>query len=72
MYVNDHEPPHFHAKYGQYEIKVEIDSGVVIGEFPRRALGAVLDWYVQHIAELRENWRRARNHEALARIEPLE
>jgi hypothetical protein len=27
MYVNDHVPPHFHAKYGQFEIKVEIETG---------------------------------------------
>jgi hypothetical protein len=51
---------------------VEIDSGVVAGTFPRRALGAVLDWYVGHVAELRENWSRAQNGEELARIDPLE
>jgi hypothetical protein len=72
MYPNDHAPPHFHAKYGSYEIKVEIDSGVVSGTFPRRALGFVLDWYIQHVAELRDNWRRAQNHEGLVPIEPLE
>jgi len=72
MYHRDNAPPHFHAKYGVYEITVEIESGVVAGTFPRRALGAVLDWYVEHIAELRLNWNRAVNDEALARIDPLE
>jgi len=23
MYWNDHSPPHFHAKYGEYEITVQ-------------------------------------------------
>ena len=44
MYYRDHALPHFHALYGDYEILVEIDSGVVTGNFPRRALSAVLEW----------------------------
>lgn len=31
MYWDDHLPPHFHAKYGGYEITVEILTGVVEG-----------------------------------------
>ncbi len=27
MYWNDHSPPHFHAKYGEYEIVVSIQDG---------------------------------------------
>jgi hypothetical protein len=29
MYYDDHVPPHFHAKYGEFEITVEIESGAV-------------------------------------------
>lgn len=72
MYYSDHAHPHFHARYGGYRIKVDIESGVVTGTFPRRALNAVLDWYVAHINELRENWNRARNGEPLVDISPLE
>ena len=72
MYYSDHSRPHFHARYGEYRITVEIDSGIVSGEFPRRALSAVLDWYVAHVDELRENWNRARNDEPLTGILPLE
>jgi hypothetical protein len=43
MYYSDHGRPHFHAKYGRYRISVDIESGVVTGEFPRRALTAVLE-----------------------------
>ena len=28
MYYNDHAPPHFHAKYGAFEITVRIADGV--------------------------------------------
>ena len=38
MNWGDHPLPHFHAKYGAYEILVEIETGVVKGQFPKRAL----------------------------------
>ncbi len=72
MYYRDHPPPHFHAEYGEYEITVEIDSGVVRGKFPRRALSAVLDWYALHQGELAENWELACQERPLNRIDPLE
>ena len=45
MYWDDHAPPHFHAKYTDYEITVNILTGVVEGKFPKRALRHVLEWY---------------------------
>ena len=44
MYWDDHAPPHFHAKYGEYEVTVNINTGVVEGKFPKRALKHVLEW----------------------------
>ena len=38
MLYDDHRPPHFHAEYGEYKVTVEINSGVIQGRFPRRAL----------------------------------
>ena len=72
MYYRDHAPPHFHATYGEYELTVEIETGVTQGRFPRRAMSAVLEWYREHVDELRENWQRARSEEPLEQIEPLE
>jgi hypothetical protein len=43
MYWQDHAPPHFHAKYGEYKITVDIQTGVVEGKFPKRALKHVLE-----------------------------
>jgi hypothetical protein len=45
MLYDGHSPPHFHAEYGEYKISIDINSGVVEGRFPRRALSAVMDWY---------------------------
>ena len=72
MNGGDHPLPHFHARYGQYEIIVEIETGVVRGEFPKRALRAVLDWLDEHQAELLANWQLAQLRKPLKSIAPLE
>jgi len=51
MYYSEHAPPHFHAEYGEFEITVEIHTGVVTGKL-RAALHLVLEWYSLHKAEL--------------------
>ena len=39
MFFNDHPPPHFHARYGEFEATVEIGTLEVLdGQLPRRAL----------------------------------
>lgn len=72
MYFRDHAPPHFHAFYGEYEITVEIESGVIEGTFPKRALRAVLEWLDLHRDELLEDWELARLEKPLKDIKPLE
>jgi hypothetical protein len=72
MYYNDHAPPHFHAKYGDFEITVEIATGTVNGNFPKRALKLVDEWRELHRAELQADWELARARRPLTRIAPLE
>lgn len=72
MYWDDHQPPHFHARYGDYRIKVAIPDGEIEGRFPRRALGHVLEWWGLHKAELEEDWRLARERKTLKPIPGLE
>ncbi len=72
MNYNDHTPPHFHARYNDYEITVEIETGVITGKMPRRALQLVLEWLDQHKDELHTNWLLAREHKPLSVIQPLE
>lgn len=72
MNWGDHPLPHFHARYDDYEITVEIQTGIVRGTFPKRALRAVLEWLDLHQAELMENWQRAQERKVLKPIEPLE
>jgi len=72
MVYNDHEPPHFHAKYGDYQITVEINSGIIEGKFPRRVLKAVLEWFEIYREQLLEDWELAKSHTELKKIPPLE
>lgn len=72
MLYDDHRPPHFHAVYGEYRITVEIETGVVEGRFPGRALKAVMEWHELHRDELLLDWRLARQHRPLQKIPPLE
>jgi len=38
IFYRDHPPPHFHAIYGGYEMTVDIETGVIHGDFPKRAV----------------------------------
>ena len=72
MYYREHNPAHFHAIYGEFEITIELASGKIDGEFPKRALAHVLEWKNIHLAELQEAWALARVSRPLPRIDPLE
>lgn len=72
MYYREHPPAHFHAKYGEYRITVGIEDGVIEGQFPRRALAHVLEWFQLHQDELRRDWQLAADGKPLLPISPLE
>jgi hypothetical protein len=72
IFYRDHEPPHFHAYYGEYEITVGIRDAAVSGTFPRRALRHILEWRELHEEALLEDWQLACEHRTLKRIPPLE
>ena len=73
MFYLDHEPPHFHVVYGEHRATVGIEPVAVLrGTLPMRAERMVIEWAAMHRTELWENWHRARLHEALRRIEPLD
>jgi len=73
MYYSDHDPPHFHARYGGWEAVISVDDGrVLAGALPPRVVGLVQEWRALHIGELREDWRLAGLRVPLRRIAPLE
>ncbi|MGI6395199.1 MAG: DUF4160 domain-containing protein [bacterium] len=72
MNFKDHNPPHFHAIYGDYQVIVEINTGVVEGKFPKRALSLLMEWYEIHKDELLQNWETLKNKGSYDKITPLE
>ncbi len=72
MFFDDHNPPHFHALYGEHEVLIDINTfAVFAGHLPPRALGLVVEWTTLHQDELLSNWERAQVQESLRKIEPL-
>lgn len=73
MFFDDHNPPHFHAEYGEAHGQVDIRTlSVFGGRLPPRVTGLVIEWATLHQHDLMENWERARAQKALRKIDPLE
>jgi Domain of unknown function (DUF4160) len=73
MFYNDHNPPHFHARYGDHMAVIAIETGEIIeGRLPPRVLGLVQEWREYHKNELTEDWNLARERKTLKEIQPLE
>lgn len=72
MFYDEHGVPHFHATYAEHRASVEVESGLLRGDLPPCVAGLVLEWRAKHVAELLENWVRARKGQPLRRVPPLE
>lgn len=72
MNWREHQPPHFHAKYGDSEVIVSIrEIEVIEGGIPSKQLKMLLGWAAFHQEELMENWQLAEEKQELFAIEPL-
>ncbi len=72
MYGSDHPPPHFHARYGEHEAKIDIATGEPqAGDLPVRALRLIREWAELHRNELLADWELAQARKELAKIDPL-
>ena len=72
MFYREHNPPHFHAYYGDYEALIDIQKNELLsGNLPPRVLGLVVEWTALHQQELMANWERSKKQEPLESIQPL-
>ena len=73
LYINEHNPPHFHVKYAEHLAEIDIQTlKIIAGNLPKRAYMLVVEWAVEHREELMENWNLARSQNNLKKIKPLE
>ena len=73
MFGKDHNPPHFHVKYGEFNCKIDIKTGELIeGELPSKQLRLVQAWFEIHNEELINNWEEGqKDNPKIIKIEPL-
>jgi len=72
MFYSEHNPPHFHARYGGDKAAIEIRTlRVLEGTLPPRSLGLVIEWASQHQRELLADWELAREGHPPEKIAPL-
>ena len=72
MYYDEHDPPHFHAIYGEHEAQISITPiGILRGSLPSRASSMVIEWAALQQRGLLENWRRMRADMPPIKLPPL-
>ncbi len=70
--LNEHAPPHFHAKYAGKEAAIRIDAGEVMdGDLGPRAARLVEQWRHLHGPDLMADRDLAQCRRPLNKIEPL-
>ncbi|NOS99319.1 MAG: DUF4160 domain-containing protein [Phycisphaerales bacterium] len=73
MYHGDHNPPHFHVRYGSERAQLAIDDlRILAGHLSPRVRGLVVEWASRHQDALRLDWELAVTRQPLKPIEPLE
>lgn len=54
----DHNPPHFHVEYAEYNAQVEIKTGSILaGKLPPKARALTEEWRILNLEALLENWQ---------------
>jgi hypothetical protein len=73
MYEYDHLPPHFHAKYGEFEAVFSIETGNRIkGEIPSKQERLIQAWVEIHRVDLEENFKLlSKDQASFFKVEPL-
>lgn len=72
MYYKEHEPPHFHAKYGDQTGVFSIaELKLIEGSLPKRVISLVIEWAFEHRDELMEDWELANLKKPLRKIPSL-
>ena len=67
-----HNLPHIHAKYAEFEASIGIvDGEILAGKLPRKQLRLVQAWIELHQDELIANWELVINGEQPYKIDPL-
>ncbi len=72
MFFQEHNPPHFHAKYeGKIAVFNIKTHRIMAGDLPPSAKRLVRKWVKIHEKELLQNWVHSQKNGKLKTIRPL-
>ncbi len=72
LYWNDHNPPHFHVKYADYNAFVSIHEPQILeGNLPKKIEKLVIAWAELYYEDLLEDWELVQLMKTPKRIDPL-
>ncbi|MDR2819317.1 MAG: DUF4160 domain-containing protein [Desulfovibrio sp.] len=69
--ITQHNKPHIHVYYNEYNATVGIDGELLSGSLPVKQLRLVLAWIAIHEEELYAAWNKAVRNEPFGTIAPL-
>lgn len=73
MFHSDHNPPHIHVQYGEFDAIVKISTGVTMrGKLPARLGRLLKEWLKLHRHEIMKAWEDAQANKMPRRIKPME
>jgi len=55
IYANDHNPPHIHAQYAEFDASFDLDGNVLNGKLPKRQQNFVSAWIALNKEQLEAN-----------------
>lgn len=68
--IGQHNKPHVHVYYGEYESAIAIDGELLAGSLPRKQLKIVAGWLAFH-EEAYKAWNLAVEGEHFEKIPPM-
>jgi hypothetical protein len=69
--IGQHNKPHIHVNYTEYEASVGIDGEILGGSLPSKQFKLVQAWLILHEEELYTAWNKAVQNQPFDKIEPL-
>ena len=69
--IIQHNKPHVHVYYGEYEAAIAIDGELLAGSIPRKQLKIVTGWLAFHEEEAYAAWNLAVKGEHFNKIPPM-
>lgn len=69
--VKQHNKPHIHVYYGDYEATIGIDGELIAGSLPQKQYRMIQGWLAFHEEEAYAAWNKAVRGEHFDKIDPF-